>query len=274
MFMNFRSGVRYLGIVVAFGLLSACGSKQTETEKKLAEVEAQVKLAEAQKQLDELKGTPGEATPPASTSARTGSGSGRGASAGMPEPTSAPAKEEPKAPPPPRNHTLAAGTPISIQTTSMISTKTSTAGSTFDASLAEPLISDGYVIAERGAAVEGIIANADPGGRVKGIATISIGARSVMMADGRRLALKTNSRTFEAKKSVKKDAVKVGVASGIGAAIGAIAGGGKGAAIGAGAGAAGGTGVVLATKGNPAEVPAESKISLSLSSSTTVQESK
>ena len=68
--------------------------------------------------------------------------------------------------------------------------------------------------------------------------------------------------------------MKVGVASGIGAAIGAIAGGGKGAAIGAGAGAAGGTGLVLGTRGEAAELPAETVLSFKLAAPVNVQELK
>jgi hypothetical protein len=135
-------------------------------------------------------------------------------------------------------------------------------------------MADGYVVADRGATVEGVVTNADPGGRVKGVASIQIALRGIIMTDGRRLAIKTNTHGAEAKKSTGKDAMKVGIASGIGAAIGAIAGGGKGAAIGAGAGAAGGTGMVLATKGEAAEIPAETAITFKLAAPVTVQELK
>jgi hypothetical protein len=174
----------------------------------------------------------------------------------------------------PPSHTLDAGTAIPVRLNGKISTKTMNTGSTFEAALSEPLMAGNYVIADRGATVEGVVTNADPGGRVKGIATVQIALRGIIMADGRRLAIKTNTHGAEAKKSTGKDAMKVGIASGIGAAIGAIAGGGKGAAIGAGAGAAGGTGMVLATKGEAAEIPAETAITFKLAAPVTVQELK
>lgn len=174
----------------------------------------------------------------------------------------------------PTTHTIPAGTPIRIRTTAQIRSDRSSTGSIFAATLAEPIVVDGYTVAERGAEVEGIVTESDPGGRIKGVASITIGARSIMMADGRRLPVQTQTRTFEANSSVGKDAAKIGIASGIGAAIGAIAGGGKGAAIGAGAGAAGGTGVAMATRGDPARVPAETAIELRLAAPVTVQELK
>lgn len=172
----------------------------------------------------------------------------------------------------PKSHTLAAGTPIVIRTTNQLSTKNMASGTTFEASLEQPLIVDGYEIAQRGASVEGVVSNADPGGRVKGVASMTIGVRRIVMADGRTLDVRTNSYSTQARQTKGKDAMKVGIASGIGAAIGAIAGGGKGAAIGAGAGAAGGTGVVLGTRGEAAQIAPETVISLKLSSPVTVQE--
>jgi hypothetical protein len=131
---------------------------------------------------------------------------------------------------------------------------------------------DGYVIAKRGAAVEGVITEADDGGRVKGKAFMTLSLRKLTTADGRTISIQTSNASQEAKSGKKKDAAKVGIATGIGAAIGAIAGGGRGAAIGAGAGAAGGTGMVLATKGEAAVVPAESVLTFTLAAPVTVQE--
>ena len=95
---------------------------------------------------------------------------------------------------------------------------------------------------------------------------------SLETTDAGKVNIKTAQVVKEAKSGKKKDAAKVGIATGIGAAIGAIAGGGKGAAIGAGAGAAGGTGLVFATKGAAAEIPAESVLTFRLAAPVTVQE--
>ena len=155
------------------------------------------------------------------------------------------------------------GTRLRVRTTTTLSTKTTQTGEKFSGSLAEPLIVDGKTILEKGADVDGVVAESDEGGRVKGVASISLRITSVEVG-GKQVPLKSSLYVKAAPATKKKDAVKVGVGAGIGAAIGAIAGGGKGAAIGAASGAGAGTGVVLATRGDPAEVPAESVISFRL----------
>jgi hypothetical protein len=58
----------------------------------------------------------------------------------------------------------------------------------------------------------------------------------------------------------------------LGAAIGAAAGGGKGAAIGVGAGAAAGVAGAVLTRGKPAEIPVESRISFRIAGPVTITE--
>ncbi|MFN8004669.1 MAG: hypothetical protein U0X75_27065 [Acidobacteriota bacterium] len=173
-------------------------------------------------------------------------------------------------PAPPRTHTLAAGTTLTIYTANTLSSKTAKDGDKFVASLARPIVDGDWVIAKKGATVEGVVVNSDAGGRVKGRASLTVELRSLALADGRSVAIDTSSYTKEAKSTVKKDAIKTGVGAGIGAAIGAIAGGGKGAAIGAGAGGAAGAGYVLATKGDPAVIPSETPLSFRLKAPITV----
>jgi hypothetical protein len=159
---------------------------------------------------------------------------------------------------------------ISIFTASDISTKTAKSGERFTASLGRTITDGDWVIAKKGAPVEGVVVSSDPGGRVKGVASIAVRLESITLADGRRVDISTSSYTQQAKSSKKKDAAKIGIGAGIGAAIGAIAGGGKGAAIGAGVGGAGGTGMVLATRGDPAVIPSESQLTFRLTAPMTV----
>ncbi|MCI0388392.1 MAG: hypothetical protein MOB07_06455 [Acidobacteria bacterium] len=174
------------------------------------------------------------------------------------------ASSTPQAPKPPRTFTLAAGRAISVYTASTLSTKSNKAGDGFTASLAQPIVDGDWVIAKKGAAVQGVIVNADPGGRVKGVASISVALKELTLADGRTVALGTSSISKQARTTKKKDATKIGIGAGAGALIGGIAGGGKGAAIGAGVGGGAGTGMVLATRGEPAVVPSESLLTFKL----------
>ena len=179
------------------------------------------------------------------------------------EETATPAVEQP-VPPAPRAATLAAGTPIAIVTSSTLSTKTNKTGEAFQAILNQDIVDGEWVIAKKGAPVAGLISNSDPGGRVKGVASIAVRLKQLTLADGRQVSIATNSYSVSANTTKKKDATKIGVGAGLGAAVGAIAGGGKGAAIGAGVGGAVGTGAALATRGDPAKIPSETAITFKL----------
>lgn len=174
--------------------------------------------------------------------------------------------------PEPKTVTIPAGTLLTVRVDELLTTQRNQSGDSFRASLDQPLVVDGFVIAERGARVEGRIIEADPGGKVKGLSRISLELVRLNTADGQRLRLQTESFAKQAEQSKSKDAAKIGVAAGIGAAIGAIAGGGKGAAIGAGVGGAAGAGGVMATRGGAAEIPAETRVSFRLRDAVTVTE--
>ncbi len=181
------------------------------------------------------------------------------------------AKELP--PPPPRKVTLESGALIPVRLSEGLSTDRVQTGETFAASLDKPIVVDGFVIAERGARVEGRVVDAVQAGRVKGLAQLGIQLVSLRTSDGQTVAIQTDTFTKQGPATKQQDAAKVGVGAGLGAAIGAIAGGGKGAAIGAAVGGAAGAGTVAATRGKPAELPSETRIEFRLSNSVTVTES-
>jgi hypothetical protein len=170
----------------------------------------------------------------------------------------------------PREFTIPTGTTIPVRTTAEISTKSMTTGGTFDALLERDLVADGTLLAKAGSSVVCVVANSDPGGKVKGVASMSVRVRSITGANGQPVAIKTSSYSVEAKSTAKKDVARTGIATGAGALICAIAGGGKGAAIGAGVGAAGGTGVAMATRGEAAVIPTETLIEFQLTAPATI----
>jgi hypothetical protein len=172
----------------------------------------------------------------------------------------------------PKTVTIPAGTLLSVRVDDHLSSSTTHSGDSFRASLDQPIVVDGAVIAERGAKVEGRVTESDPGGKVRGTATLQLELVRLNTSDGQRLRVQTEGFTKQAQKSTKKDAAKIGIGAGLGAAIGAIAGGGKGAAIGAGIGGAAGTGAVMTTRGEAAEVPAETRMTFRLREPITVTE--
>jgi hypothetical protein len=172
----------------------------------------------------------------------------------------------------PQTVTIPAGTLLSIRVDQSLSTSSNQTGDSFRATLDQPIVVDSFVIAERGSRVEGRVVESDPGGRVQGVAKLSVELVRLNSSDGQRLRLQTEPFAKQANKETKRDVAKVGAAAGIGAAIGAIAGGGKGAAIGAAVGGAAGAGGVAATRGASAEIPAETRMTFRLRDAITVTE--
>jgi hypothetical protein len=168
--------------------------------------------------------------------------------------------------------TIAEGTQIKIRTQTELSTKSTKTGDAFTATLAEPIVIEGKEVAPRGSRVEGRVVNSDPGGRVKGVATLSVRLTQLRVG-GRGVEISTGVIARKAHTTKRKDATEIGIGAGVGAAIGAIAGGGQGAAIGAASGGAAGTGLVLATHGDPAVLPAESVLTFKLTAPVTVEPS-
>jgi len=180
------------------------------------------------------------------------------------------------APPPverkPNTVTLAYGTSLVVRLAETVSSDKQQAGDEFSATLDQPLVVDGLVVAERGSRVEGRVVSAERAGRVRGTAHIELELTKLNTADGQRLTIRTNAFQREGETSKREDAEKVGIGAALGAAIGAIAGGGKGAAIGAGAGGAAGVGTVAATRGKAAVLPVETRVTFRLSLPVTVTE--
>jgi outer membrane biosynthesis protein TonB len=172
----------------------------------------------------------------------------------------------------PETVTIPQGTSITVRLGSTIHSERNEVGDTFTATVDTPIVINDIVLAERGARVQGKVVAIEKSGRVKGTASVSLALTSITLSDGQKIEIVTDPWVREAASSKKNDAVKVGVMAGIGAAIGAIAGGGKGAAVGAASGAGAGTGVVLATKGKPAQVDVETRIPFRLANATTVTE--
>jgi hypothetical protein len=172
----------------------------------------------------------------------------------------------------PHTVTLAARTLLPVRIGETLSSARNQPGDTFLATLTQPLVIDGWIIAERGARLEGRVVEASQAGRVKGASRLSISIVRLATADGQNIRIRTELFVKDAASSTGIDAAKIGGGAAIGAIIGAIAGGGKGAAIGAGAGGAVGAGDVLLTRGKPAEIPVETRVSFRVQDSVTITE--
>ncbi len=174
---------------------------------------------------------------------------------------------------PPLRVTLNAGMVIPVRLVDGLSSDSNVAGDTFAATLDRELIADGWVIAERGAVVEGRVVAVARGSRASGNAVIAVELTRIHTSDGQEVAVQTDTFERRSRADHPVDAEKIGGGAVIGAIIGAIAGGGKGAAIGAGAGGAAGAGDVVLTR-KPATLPSETRIPFRLKAPVTLTEKR
>lgn len=178
----------------------------------------------------------------------------------------------PPPPPPPNKVTVPAGTTLSVRLLDGLHSDRNHTGDSFRATLDQPLVVDDFVLAERGARVEGRVVSATESGRVKGLSDLVLELLSVTTSDGQRVAIQTATYEKHGEKTVKQDAEKVAIGAGVGAALGAIFGGGKGAAIGTAAGGGAGAGTVLMTKGKEVNLPPETRLTFQLKAPVTITE--
>jgi hypothetical protein len=163
------------------------------------------------------------------------------------------------APQPPANIppqlTIAPGTFLTVRVNQLLSSDHNQAGDAFSASLVNPVVVNGIVVADRGQTIQGRVSDAKKAGRVSGTSRLGVELTDLSLVDGNQVPLHTSLVNRNGRTSEGRDAVGVGAATGIGAIIGAGAAGpyeaGEGAAIGAGAGAAAGIIGVLLTRGKP-----------------------
>jgi hypothetical protein len=157
--------------------------------------------------------------------------------------------------------TIAPGTFLTVRVSQVLSSDHNQAGDAFSASLVNPVVVNGIVVADRGQTIQGRVSEAQKAGRVTGTSRLGVELTDLSLIDGDQVPLHSSLVNRSGGTSQGRDAVGIGTATGIGAIIGAGVGGwhntGEGAAIGAGAGAAAGIIGVLLTRGNPTYISPE-----------------
>jgi hypothetical protein len=164
----------------------------------------------------------------------------------------------------PATITVRPGTYITVRVDQWLSSDKNQQGDSFFASLAEPLVVDGVVVAQRGQTVSGRITEAHKAGRVDGNSHLGIELTGLTLVDGQQVGIRSEVVTHNGQSSVGRDVAAVGTTTAIGAIIGAGAADGRGAAIGAGAGAAAGLIGVLLTRGKATVIYPESLLTFQL----------
>lgn len=178
---------------------------------------------------------------------------------------------------------LPVGTLISARIREAISTETTSPGSSFTASLTEPVLRDGAVLLPAGSVVTGRVTEVHGGKRISGPAAIHLQPVSVTLPDGTRYPLRgqvidtgtynhtkvDSEGTILRRDHARATVAELGLATGAGAAAGAVLGGVPGALIGGAVGAGVGTTVWL-KQDKETVVPAQTLITFSLNEPLTV----
>jgi hypothetical protein len=170
----------------------------------------------------------------------------------------------------PAQLSLPAGTVLSGRTSQWLSSDQNKQGDSFTATLDQPVVVNGWVVARRGQTVMGRVNAAQKAGRVKGESQLGLELNQLNLVDGQQLTIQTGLLRSSGGTSNGRDAAAVGATTSVGAVIGAAADGGQGAAIGAGAGALAGLAGVLSTRGRPTVVPPETLLSFALAAPITL----
>ena len=176
-----------------------------------------------------------------------------------------PPVEKPK----PQPIVVPAGTVLTIRTEQALSSKTSQAGQTFLATLAQPVSVEGRRALPSGATVRGRVVTAKAKGKIKGEGELSLTLSSISVGD-HTYEIQTTAVSSTQKGKGKRTAATTGGGAAGGALIGGLAGGGKGAGIGALVGAGAGFIGGAVTGNKQIEIPAESALSFTLAENLTL----
>ena len=159
--------------------------------------------------------------------------------------------------------TVPAGTRIFVRTIDAIDSTGSQAGDRFQASLEEPLMSEGVTIVARDAYLYGRLTQAKESGTFAGRSQLRLELTGIVV-NGKLLPMVTGEYEATGKSRGASTAKRTVGGAALGAIIGAVADGGHGAAIGAGVGAGAGAGSEIITRGDQVKVPSETVLDFTL----------
>ena len=178
------------------------------------------------------------------------------ASAQRPEEPTAAIPESARAPEPPQKTfeelVVAADAVIGLQSETSLSSERARVEDKVEARVTRDVRVRGMVAIPAGSRALGSVVQVERGGRFKETARLGIRFNTIVLADGTRTAISTDTIYREGDPPSKESSAKIGGAAVGGAILGAILGGGKGAAIGGAIGAGTGAAGVMAGDRNAA----------------------
>ena len=188
------------------------------------------------------------------------------------------AQEPARAPEPPQKTfeelVVSADSVIGLQTETRITSETARVEDRVEARVTREVKVGDRVAIPAGARAIGSVMQVERGGKFKERARLGIRFHTIVLADGTRVPISTETIYRDGEPPGNGTAAKVGGAAVGGAILGAILGGAKGAVIGGTAGAGAGTAAVMATDRNAATLPAGTPMTVRLLSPVTVTSEK
>jgi hypothetical protein len=202
---------------------------------------------------------------------------------GQPPPQNPTADPQGQPPAPPRDRpsyrpayglpaelTLKPGTFVTMRTNQPLSSDHNQPGDTFSGTLLQPVVVDGIVVAQRGEAVYGRVAEVQKA-HAGNSSRLGLELTSLTLADGTQVPLRTQLVARQGTTTPTGAQVgTVATTTAVGAAVGAAADYGRGAAIGAGAGAAAGIVGVFLTRNHPTVLYPETALTFRIEAPVTI----
>ncbi|MDE3167915.1 MAG: hypothetical protein KGN36_19090 [Acidobacteriota bacterium] len=190
-------------------------------------------------------------------------------------PQAPPAARRPPSPLPryglPSQVTVPAGTFVTVRVNQTLSSDRNQQGDFFSASLAQPVVVNGVVVAQRGQTVTGRVAEAVKARAGKGVSHLGLQLTALTLADGTQANVQSQLVTRNGTTTpAGQQAATVGTAAAVGATVGTMADWGRGALIGGGVGAAAGMIGVMLTRGHPTVVEPETPLTFRVETPITV----
>jgi len=183
-------------------------------------------------------------------------------------------QDTPRAPEPPAKSfeelVVAADSVVGLQIETALSSERARVEDRVEAHVVRDVRVRGEVAIPAGTHAIGTVVAVDRGGKFKERARLGIRFQTLVMADGTRLPVTTETIYRFGNPPANQSAAKVGGGAVVGAIIGGIIGGGKGAAIGATTGAGAGTAAVMTGDRDAAVFPAGAEVTARILNPVTV----
>ena len=182
-----------------------------------------------------------------------------------------PAKVETPAAPELEEITVPAASVIGLEVETPLTSEKARVEDRVDARVTRDVYADGKLAIPAGTRMIGAVTEVERGGKVKERARLGVRFHTLVLTDGRRIDVRTDTIFREGQSPTGESSRKIGGAAVGGAVLGAIMGGGKGAMIGGAAGAAGGTAAVMAGGRNAATIASGTVLNARLAAPVTVE---